>query len=134
MTAGLDQRALTAAALPGPGGPRPDTQADALRRRFPPRPAATAWPQTRLSRQEVAGRLLAAPFAADGAAGEDNRRRGLRLVVDWLETQPGGTWQQRWLASGADGDGRADWRASALRWRQATTPWDRATITRACCR
>jgi hypothetical protein len=77
----------------------------------------------------VAGRLLAAPFAADGAAGEDNRRRGLRLVVDWLETQPGGTWQQRWLASGADGDGRADWRASALRWRQATTPWDRATIT-----
>ena len=89
MTAGLDQHALTAAALPGPGGTRPDTQAEVLRRRFPPRPAATVWPQTRLSRQEVAGRLLAARFAAEGAAGEDNRRRGLRLVVDWLETQPG---------------------------------------------
>jgi hypothetical protein len=77
----------------------------------------------------VAGRLLAAPFAADGLAGEQNRRQGAGLVVDWLARQPGSSWQQRWLASGASGDGRIDWRISALRSREVTTPWDRRTIT-----
>ena len=36
-----------------------------------------------------------------------NRRRGLPVLLDWLEDQPGETWQQRWLASGADAAGRA---------------------------
>ena len=69
-------------------------------------------------------RLLAAPFVTDTAAGEQNRRRGLRIVLDWLETQPGDSWQQRWLASGAGGNGRIDWRAFPVGWRKAATGWD----------
>lgn len=30
------------------------------------------------------------------------RQRGARAVLGWLATHPGGTWQQRWAASGAD--------------------------------
>ena len=35
-------------------------------------------------------------------------------VLDWLELQPGGSWQERWNASGAGDDGRADWRRAAV--------------------
>jgi len=34
----------------------------------------------------------------------------LRRLLDWLEAQPGGTWQQRWQASGAEQSGK-DWAA-----------------------
>jgi hypothetical protein len=124
MTAGSSRHTggLTASARPG-GHPRP-SPTEALRVRFPPRPVATTWPPTGSSRQQVLQRLLAAPFVADTAAGEDNRRRGLRIVLDWLEAQPGDTWQQRWLASGADGNGRLDWRTFPVRWRKTTTSWD----------
>jgi integrase len=33
-------------------------------------------------------------------------RRGLTRLLDWLEQQPGQTWQDRWLASGAESSGR----------------------------
>jgi hypothetical protein len=95
-----------------------------LRARFPARPVATAWPQTRLSRQSVVQRLASRPFVMDTPAGEENRRRGVRIVLDWLETQPGDSWQQRWLASGAEDDGRPDWRGFPIRWRKATTSFD----------
>lgn len=111
--------AATAAARSG--GSRPQTPADALRERFPPRPDAATWSQTRLSRDAVDQRLLGAPFVADTATGEVNRRRGVGVVLDWLQTLPGQSWQQRWLASGAGEDGRLDWRALPLRWRKAAT-------------
>ena len=76
-----------------------------------------------MSRESVVHRLAAPPFVADTPAAEDNRRRGVRIVLDWLATQRpqlqrdesddnpgGGTWQQRWLAGGAEDDGRVDWR------------------------
>ncbi|HSL08633.1 MAG TPA: site-specific integrase, partial [Pseudonocardiaceae bacterium] len=99
-------------------------QAEALRRRFPARPVADTWPQTRLSRTDVLARVSRAPFVMDTPAGEDNRMRGIRIVLDWLEAQPGDTWQQRWLASGAGRNGREDWRAFPTRWRKATTSWE----------
>jgi hypothetical protein len=71
---------------------------------------------TQLAGPEVRQRLLGAPFPADGAAGECNRQRGLHLVLRWLEGQPGDTWQQRWLASGAEDDGREDWRSFPIQW------------------
>jgi len=37
------------------------------------------------------------------------------LLLDWLADQPGHTWQDRWLASGADADGPA--------WRQRLAVW-----------
>lgn len=103
---------------------RTEARSATLRSRFPARRSTASWPRTRLSRHSVIQRLGSAPFVVDTSAGEDNRRRGVRIVVDWLETQPGDTWQQRWLASGADDDGRVDWRGFPIRWRKATTSWD----------
>ena len=95
-----------------------------LRQRFPARPAAPGWAQTLTPRPAVDRRLSTAPFVADTPGGEDNRRRGVRIVLDWLQTQPGDSWQQRWLASGAEDDGRLDWRRLPVRWRKASTSFD----------
>jgi hypothetical protein len=43
------------------------------------------------------------------------------MLLDWLEDQPGRTWQDRWLASGAD--------AAEVDWRQVSTQWLRAHAT-----
>jgi len=123
-TVGADHRPGTGTTGPGVETSPARPQTEALRLRFPPRPTASAWAVTRLSRQGVDQRLLAAPFTADTPTGEDNRRRGARIVLDWLATRPGETWQQRWLASGAQADGRSDWRSFPLGWRKATTSWD----------
>ena len=37
-----------------------------------------------------------------GRTRDKTRRRGLTKLLDWLQRQPGDTWQDRWLASGAD--------------------------------
>src|SRR5262249_59160674 len=65
---------------------------------FPPRPAAAAWPATARGREQVLGQLDAAgqPSAA-----------GIEALLDWLEDQEGGSWQERWLASGAEALGAA---------------------------
>jgi integrase len=113
------------ATVAGPAaGARVPTRTQTLTQRFPPRPPTAVWPHTSWPRQKVQQRLHAAPFVADTPAGEQNRRRGVRMVLGWLQTQPGDTWQQRWLTSGADRDGRVDWRSFPVRWRKATTPWD----------
>jgi hypothetical protein len=54
-------------------------------------------------------RLLDDPLTATLGLQAD-RRRGLVRVLDWLEHQPGDTWQDRWLASGADAEGNLAWR------------------------
>ncbi len=78
------------------------------------RSAPQDWPQTRLDRGEVVARLLRLFTApADGRARDTTRRRGLNRLLDWLERQPGATWQDRWLASGADHAGR-EWTDLAL--------------------
>jgi len=82
--------------------------------RFPPRPVASSWPQTRASRTQILGRLLAAPFALDNAGSQQTRRQGLLTVVGWLQAQAGVTWQQRWVASGAED--ASDWRDLVARW------------------
>ena len=53
------------------------------------------------------GRAVAGRFTDPGAGrGRDKtRRRGLTKLLDWLQSQPGDTWQDRWLASGADAAG-----------------------------
>ena len=43
------------------------------------------------------------------------RRWGVPLLLDWLADQPGETWQQRWMASGADAAGE-DWAQEPERW------------------
>jgi integrase len=99
---------LAVAMAPGAGAAR-------LPERFPPRPAAVSWPATRASRQQVLGRLLAPPFIMGNPLTQRERRLALIRVAGWLEAQPGGTWQDRWLASGAED--RPDWREAYATWR-----------------
>ena len=58
-----------------------------------------------------------APYLVDNAHTQKIRLRGLTFLLDWLEDQPGRTWQERWLAGGADAAG-AGWRTSPARWLQ----------------
>ena len=98
-------------------GPRlPGAESAALRDRFPPRPAEASWDLTGQSRAAVLERLLAPPFALDNASSQNYRRFGLIRVLDWLGSQPGGTWQDRWNASGVGINGRADWRPPVVQW------------------
>jgi integrase len=78
----------------------------AARSRFPPRPAAADWPATRHARHQVQDLL---------AGGPGDRRDGQNLLLDWLADQDGDTWQQRWLASGAEQDGTSWWQLPARR-------------------
>jgi integrase len=81
----------------------------------PARPQGTGWPATSQDRDAVWERLASPPFMPATAAGRTGHKLGLRLFLDWLTDQPGGSWQDRWLASGAGSDGRS--------WRQVTARW-----------
>ena len=85
-------------------------QVPALMERFPPRAARASWPATAQSREEVLERLLAPPFAAGSPSYQPHRRAGLVRVLDWLESFPGRSWQERWTASGAAAAGNMAWR------------------------
>jgi hypothetical protein len=83
--------------------------------RFPARLVAAEWPAARQDRGQV---LQLWASVAPHWASERNqnfRRRGLFLLLDWLEEQPGRTWQERWLASGADAAGE-QWARGPARW------------------
>ena len=60
-------------------------------------------------------RLTSGIFVLPNADSQDQRRRGLSWLLDWLADQPGQTWQERWMASGADAAGGA--------WRRVPTAW-----------
>jgi len=98
----------------------PSAEGAALRVRFPPRPAGAAWDLTGQDRAAVLGRLMALPFALDNSSSQSYRKFGLIRVLDWLAAQPGRTWQDRWNASGAGIDGRADWRPPVAQWLRDT--------------
>jgi len=102
-------------ALPAAAIPRLASGAAEPAARFPPRRAAVSWPATRATRQQVLARLLAPPFPLDNPLGQQGRRLGLVSVISWLEAQPGGSWQDRWLASGAED--APDWRVLAAGWK-----------------
>ena len=82
-----------------------------------PRLCEEGWWQTRQGREDLVERLLGL-FTDPGAglARDKTRRRGLTKLLDWLQGQPGDTWQERWLASGADAAG-LDWTELSLRGR-----------------
>ncbi len=72
------------------------------------RPAT--WAESTLDRHELLTR--ASSLESEAAANERRRRlTAVALVLDWLEGFAGESWQQRWLASGADEAGAA-WTAT----------------------
>jgi integrase len=83
--------------------------------RYPARRTAADWPATRKPREEL---LALSEAATPGPATKrvhQYRRRGLVLLLDWLERFPGESWQLRWLASGAD-DAGEQWADIPGRW------------------
>jgi hypothetical protein len=63
----------------------------ALRKQFPPRPDATSWDATTLSRGRVLALALAEPFAFGHENYQAEVRRGVSSVLDWLACMPGKT-------------------------------------------
>jgi integrase len=92
----------------------------AMLERFPPRQPAVRWAATGQSRDQVLGRLLAPPFSVDAPGTQFRRKIGLTKTLHWLENHPGATWQDRWIASGADTAGNTGWRYLAMEWLQST--------------
>jgi hypothetical protein len=106
VTAGTDAPAA---------GEAPAAGWESARARFPARARAADWPATRAGRDEVWRLLTSPPFTLDHPASQGNRTRGLTVLLDWLADQPGDSWQQRWLASGADAAG-GEWSQVSARW------------------
>jgi hypothetical protein len=98
---------------PLPAGPGPSA---ALLQRFPPRPVPAGWALTAQQKPQVVARLLAPPFPTGRANLDQERRRGVGRMLDWLETHPGDTWQDRWITSGADAAGNPAWRGLLADW------------------
>jgi integrase len=82
---------------------------------FPPRPLAASWPETGLDRVAVLELVSPALRGVEGSKSRAVARRGLCRMLDFLEGQPGDTWQQRWLASGAEAAGEG-WAEGPSRW------------------
>lgn len=82
---------------------------------FPPRPLVASWPETGIDRDGVLGLVSPALRGVEGSKSRAVARRGLCRMLDFLENQPGDTWQQRWLASGADAAGEG-WAEGASKW------------------
>lgn len=93
------------------------------------------WALTQQDRQSIETLLTQPPFAPP----KRHRRHpgayddAVGRMLDWLQDQPGDTWQDRWLASGADDDGR-HWRRIPVQWladRGHTQTWARDWFFRA---
>ena len=98
------------------GAPSPRLAREATDARFPPRAVPLRWPATEQSRSQVLALLPPRPDLARPQRQPANaRRRGLRMLVDWLEGHPGETWQERWLATGAQEKG--------TRWEEVPAAW-----------
>jgi len=110
--AGLRRSALDPSYFQGsrPQKTGPDPQA-VLLERFPPRCLPKRWASTDKTAEQVITRLSAPPFLTGRKHLDEERRRGLRLVLAWLAREKGETWQERWASSGADQMGHGAWRA-----------------------
>jgi integrase len=103
------------------------------RNHHPPRPGPGSWPATRRGQEEVLARLTCAPFVLASAPKQAKRVLGVRLLLEWLAEQPGTTWQEQWVSSGADVAG-ARWREVPTRWLRDRGPsgaWREATLIEA---
>jgi hypothetical protein len=87
-----------------------------LRARFPARPVEACWPETTRTFEDTVQRLTSAPFLAASPATRAGRRHGVDKLLRWLSTMPGESWQQRWLASGAEERPGAGWVQLPLAW------------------
>jgi len=66
------------------------------------------WPQTLLDRAAVGELAYRLPVGSQRPETRRSRRWAAKRLLGWLEGHPGGSWQQRWEASGCEQLGR-DW-------------------------
>ena len=93
-----------------PRARRLSAEAAALWQRFPPRAVAASWPASQAGRCVAASQAMACPYAAaENDQSRYFRRPGIIRMLDWLETQPGATWQDRWQV-GCRSAADQDWR------------------------
>ncbi len=100
---------------------------------FAARSCARQWAATCASKDELLTRLTSAPFVTDRPAKQAKRVHGVKMLIDWLADQPGRTWQERWLSSGADAAG-ATWREVPKEWlrlQRHDAPWRHEALTEA---
>ncbi len=114
--------ATLTASPPARQAARLSAEAIALRAKFPARTVPAGWEATCQDRHSVLARLLAPPFPLESATGQHQRRFGLIRILEWLQAQPGRTWQDRWNGSGADSGAPAD-----RRWRDTPVAWLKGT-------
>ena len=107
----------TILAAPGTSPQAPEQAFPSLPGCLPARSATADWPATRLGHGPAREQLTCPPFTREVASSQETRARGLARLLDWLAGQPGATWQERWLASGAEEAG-ADWAQLPIRWLQ----------------
>ncbi|WP_188281393.1 site-specific integrase [Streptomyces sp. CBMA29] len=100
---------------PVPGVSPGRNRAMAAQQRFPARTVPDSWPGTERSRAEAARLLSRPPYTLANAGSELHHKHGIVMVLDWLEDQPGQTWQERWQASGIEQAGAA-WRSVIKQW------------------
>lgn len=91
-----------------------------LMNRFPHRERPSTWEATAVTREEVLERPARPPLRAVEPSAQANRMFGARLLLDWLMTFPGETWQQRWQESPAHGQ-----HIASQGWRDAFAAWAR---------
>ncbi|MGH9122637.1 MAG: site-specific integrase, partial [Acidimicrobiales bacterium] len=106
--AGALDRPYSQGSRPQKTGPDPR---ELLLERFPPRRLPKRWVFTDQSAEHVLLRLSEPPFLTGRVSVDQDRRRGIRLVLTWLADGEGETWQGRWTRSGADAMGHGAWRA-----------------------
>ncbi|MEV3947163.1 site-specific integrase [Streptomyces halstedii] len=90
------------------------------REKFPARPLPETWPATEQSRDQILALIPVPPTHAEGHHAWGARKRGAEAILRWLETFPGTTWQDRWLACPAPGqeDG-SGWHDEVIEWSRA---------------
>jgi len=91
---------------------------NASRTGFPARPDPGDWPATHLAQGSALGLLTRPPFTLPNPGTRNLQVRGAGLALDWLAGFPGGTWQQRWNATGAEDSG-AGWKQDCAGWMDA---------------
>src|SRR5260370_2798404 len=84
----------------------PGTAGRHERQEYPARPRPGTWPETQQPRPVLAERVSLPAYRSGSVDVRRCMRRGLTALLDWLERKPGRTWQERWLASGAEAEGR----------------------------
>lgn len=100
--------------------PRPTTAQvahDGRREKYPARSLPETWPATERSRDQALALIRVPPTHAEGHHTWGARKRGAEAILQWLETFPGATWQDRWMACPAprhqDGSG---WHDEVIEW------------------